>query len=89
MSGAGVAGEAVAALGAALVGEDSDKPGGQGAGLDRGGHSLGHLVVAGAVVEQHDLDLALLSIGLDLERGEQPAGVIVQKRDQNGQPRLA
>ncbi len=47
----------------------------------------GQLVVARAVVEQHDLHSPIESDGLDVERGDEGARIIVQERDQHRQPR--
>ncbi len=83
---AGVAGQAVAPLGTALVLGQLHQPGREGHRLDGGAHMAGQLVVARAIVEQHDLDRAGHGGGLGIQRGDQPAGIVVEEGDQHRQP---
>ncbi len=87
MSGAGLAGQTIAALGPPLVGGQSNGAGGKPAGLDRRNRQLGQSIFSRAIVEQHDLDRSGQGVGFQAQGAHQGAGVIVQVGDQHRQPR--
>ncbi len=80
----GVGGQAVAALGAALVRRQHEQARGQLQLLDPAGHAPGQGVVAAAVVQQHDLGLDTALV----QGREQGAGIVAIGGDQHRQARL-
>ncbi len=85
--GARIARQPVSALGAAFISRELDQTGRQLQGLYGLAHLAGQFVVAGAVVEQHQLDLAFQGLGFGVQCGDQLARIVVEERDQHRERR--